>query len=194
MRSTKKPVNRYDQTDDHRKEIIRICLQQFVDKGLYETTSRDLSRALDLQSGGIYYYFRTKDDVVLACAEEASILLEDSMIQPALDCLYNPDLMVTQILDQASEMAPIMKFFTQVCTMKKYRPHMQPALDRMGQRHTQYCQRFAERLNRSIEEVAPYVCMCITAVTDYMIFGEALYPVPQFELIKQVLHERQNPA
>ena len=61
---------------DRRKEVVNICLDLFVEKGLYKTSTRDLSKALQLQSGGLYYYFQTKDDVVVACVEAAILPLE----------------------------------------------------------------------------------------------------------------------
>ena len=46
---------------DERNEIlskkhmaVSVCLQQFVDKDLLATTSRDLSKALNLQTAGMY--------------------------------------------------------------------------------------------------------------------------------------------
>jgi AcrR family transcriptional regulator len=47
-----------------KREILDVCLATFIRRGLYETSVRDLSRALALQSGGIYYWFKDKDDVV----------------------------------------------------------------------------------------------------------------------------------
>ena len=40
-----------------KREILDVCLATFIRRGLYETSVRDLSRALALQSGGIYYWF-----------------------------------------------------------------------------------------------------------------------------------------
>ena len=51
--------------------MIGICLDCFVEKGLTVTTTTDLCDANNLQNGGIYYYFDTKEEMVLACAEEA---------------------------------------------------------------------------------------------------------------------------
>ena len=65
---------------DRRKEILNVCLDTFINKGLSETTVRDLSTALKLQSGGIYYWFKDKDEAVVACAEEAALRLENSLI------------------------------------------------------------------------------------------------------------------
>lgn len=79
---------------DRRKEILNVCLDTFINKGLSETTVRDLSTALKLQSGGIYYWFKDKDEAVVACAEEAALRLENSLIFPALKDIKDPDKMM----------------------------------------------------------------------------------------------------
>ena len=60
-----------DKKKEKRNEIIGVCLDCFVEKGLTVTTTKDLCTAANLQNGGIYYYFSTKEEIVLACAEEA---------------------------------------------------------------------------------------------------------------------------
>ncbi|MFR6086139.1 MAG: TetR/AcrR family transcriptional regulator [Oscillospiraceae bacterium] len=57
-----------------KREILDVCLATFIRRGLYETSVRDLSRALALQSGGIYYWFKDKT-MVVTCAEEAALRL-----------------------------------------------------------------------------------------------------------------------
>ena len=76
---------------NRRKEVGNVCLSTFVSKGLAETSSRDLSKALELQSGGLYYYFGSKDDAVLACAEEAAVRLEDRLITPVFKDINDPE-------------------------------------------------------------------------------------------------------
>ena len=60
-----------DKKTERRREIIAVCLDCFVEKGLTITTTKDLCTAARLQNGGIYYYFSTKEEIVLACAEAA---------------------------------------------------------------------------------------------------------------------------
>lgn len=115
---------------DRRKEILNVCLDTFINKGLSETTVRDLSTALKLQSGGIYYWFKDKDEAVVACAEEAALRLENSLIFPALKDIKDPDKMMKRLKIRADEMRPTMKFFASVCALSKYEERMQPVLDR----------------------------------------------------------------
>ena len=44
---------------DRKKEVINICLDLFIEKGLTATSTRDLSSALKLQNAGLYYYFES---------------------------------------------------------------------------------------------------------------------------------------
>ncbi|MDY4212956.1 MAG: TetR/AcrR family transcriptional regulator [Eubacteriales bacterium] len=172
---------------NRKKEITNICLDTFIKNGLSETTVRDLSTALKLQSGGIYYWFEDKDDAVVACAEEAALRLEDNLIIPAIKDINDPDQMMKRLKEHADKMRQTMKFFVSVCALDKYEDRMRPALNRLTDRYEKYAQRFSEILNCDFDEVSPYVYLTITTVSDYMIFGETKYIMPQIELIKKAL-------
>lgn len=174
-------------TTDRKQEVLGICLNTFVKKGLYETSVRDLSKSLNMQAGAIYWWFKDKDEVVVACAEEAAILLEDTLITPAMKDMRDPDKLMEKLKLRADEMRPTMKFFASVCTCSKYEKRLQPVLDRLAERYERYARCFADELHCKTDQVAPYVYFAITTVTDYMIFGEAKYIKPQIELIKEAL-------
>lgn len=177
---------------EKKEAAVNACLNEFVKKGLYNTTSRDLSKAMNLQSGGLYYYFSSKDEAVIVCAEEASFLLENEMIVVALSDIGNPQKLIDNLQKRAIKYAPVMKFLVQVCSSNQYKDAMRPALDRLSKRYTEYAMLFSSRLGCDVSEIEPYVYMCITAVTNYMVFEEPLYVVPQLEMMKNKLIELQN--
>lgn len=67
-----------------KKEIVNNCLELLVERGLTQTTTRELSKVMKLKSGDMYYYFNSKDDLIIACTEEAVIRVENSLLVPAL--------------------------------------------------------------------------------------------------------------
>lgn len=67
-----------------KKEIVNNCLELLVARGLTQTTTRELSKVMKLKSGDMYYYFNSKDELIIACAEEAVIRVENSLLVPAL--------------------------------------------------------------------------------------------------------------
>lgn len=160
---------------NRRKEIIDICLKTFIEDGLLRTSARDLGNAVNINSSGLYYYFKSKDEIVIACAEEAALRMEDALIYPVLRSLDDHGEFIDMATLEAAEMAPMMRFFTQVCTTKIYREAMQPILERLKRRHAEYAVKFAKKLNCKPEQVAPYLYSCVAVVSNYMIFGEELY-------------------
>lgn len=171
------------------EEVVSTCLDQFVKKGLYKTTSRDLSKALKLQNAGLYYYFQSKDDAVIACAEEASFLLEDGLIVPALSDIYDPEILVKNLFTRADSLALMMRFLAQVCSANEYMDEMKPALFRLSQRYQEYAKRFAQKLRCDVQTVEPFVYMSISSISNYMLFGEQSYIIPQMEMVKVKLTE-----
>lgn len=177
---------------DKKVEAINTSLDFFISKGLLGTTTRELSNAMKLQGSGLYYYFSSKEDAVITCAEEAAHRLETAMIVPALKEITNPEQMINHIMATADKMSPTMKFFVQVCAMPEYQKSMRPVLDRLTEEYEKYSSRFADKIGCQETEIKPYVYMCITAMTNYMLFSESAYIIPQMELVKAKLNELLN--
>ena len=164
---------------DRKTEVINICLDRFIVNGLMETSTRNLASALQLQNAGLYYYFSSKDEAVLACAEEAVVRLERALIIPAIADLGSLDNMMQNIQVRANEMAPTMRFFVSVCTNKKYLKEVRPVLDKLDRRYEKYVDIFAQKLDCARDEIEPYFYMLITSVCNYMIFADAVFVTPQ---------------
>lgn len=172
--------------NDRMKEVIKICLDHFIENGL-DSSTRSLSSALKLQNAGLYYYFESKDDAVIACAEAAALRLEDALLAPALKDLNNLDLMFKRLQSRADEMTPTMRFLVSVCVNDKYKESMKPALKRLDERYEHYAELISEKLDCKKEDIEPYVYMVITAVANYMIFEEDVFISPQMQIAKKAI-------
>ena len=100
--------------------MIGICLDCFVEKGLTVTTTTDLCNANNLQNGGIYYYFDTKEEMVLACAEEAISRIEQGAFSIALEDIKDVANMMDHLGTLADELSPVMRFLVSVCVSQEY--------------------------------------------------------------------------
>jgi len=58
-------VPRTNKNFDSRKEqLIRLALEQFIDKGYENTTITDLQKSFGLTKGGMYHYFDSKEEIL----------------------------------------------------------------------------------------------------------------------------------
>ena len=75
--------------EETRERIVDASLELFREKGFDETTMRDIAASAGVATGAAYYYFRSKEELVMAfyarTAEEARVL-------------------VPQVLDQSKEL------------------------------------------------------------------------------------------
>lgn len=175
--------------NERRKEIIEIALDLFVKKGLVGTSSRDLSSAMNLNSGGMYYYFSSKDELIIECATLAIIKLENELIMYARPDILTPDVMFEKLFLKAEKMAPYMRYLVQVCSLTKYKTKMNDVLDALSERYATYANRFANELKIDCKTMERCLCISVTAMTNYMIFGEKSYVMPQIELVVLMLKE-----
>ncbi len=171
-----------------KQEVINGCLKTFMRRGLNHTSTKDLSQALHMHESHIFYYFKTKDDIVIACAEEAKKKIEIDLIGSALKNIENPALLEKDLYERATEMRELMQFFVTVCALPKYRERIQPVLEDLSVRYKHYTEKFAEKLGCTYEEVSPYVYIVINTLLSYMLFGyEKGFFAPQIELVRTAL-------
>ena len=172
---------------EKRRKIIGVCLDCFVEKGLTVATTKDLCTAAKLQNGGIYYYFSTKEEIVLACAEEAINRMEKGAFDIVFEDISDINSMMNHLSELADKMSPTMRFLVSVCVSREYGEKVKPSLVRLAKRYPHYTERIAQFLGCSNEEVEPFVHLSILAINNYMIFAERALFDPQIEAVKKEL-------
>ena len=69
--------------EETRERIVDAALKLFRDQGFDQTTMRDIAAQADVATGAAYYYFRSKEELVMAfyvrTVEEARTLLPPAM-------------------------------------------------------------------------------------------------------------------
>ena len=174
---------------DRKREVINACLEQFIAKGLNGTSSRDLSNALKLQNGGLYYYFKSKTNVVLACIEEALTRLELNLIIPAVVNVNNPKMMISNAYKDADKLSKVMKFYVSVYLSNVYGARINPIVCRFRKRDLYYIEEISKKLKTSIEEASPLYYIFKSAIIHYLIFGDKKYIEPQVKVVEEKLQE-----
>ncbi|WP_293765503.1 TetR/AcrR family transcriptional regulator [uncultured Aquitalea sp.] len=58
--------NNPPEENSRRMELVRAAARLFRDQGYERTTVRDLGNAVGLQSGSLFYHFRTKEEILVA--------------------------------------------------------------------------------------------------------------------------------
>jgi AcrR family transcriptional regulator len=54
---------------DRRDQIFKVAIKSFLKKGVAQTTVREIARAVGMSTGGLYHYFRSKNEIINTGAE-----------------------------------------------------------------------------------------------------------------------------
>ncbi|MFE6663286.1 TetR/AcrR family transcriptional regulator [Streptomyces sp. NPDC057697] len=73
---------------DKRRRLTKEAARVLHEQGVERTTLADIARAADVPVGNVYYYFKTKDELVLAALSEHSAHLDE--LTHRLDRLPDP--------------------------------------------------------------------------------------------------------
>ena len=96
--------------EDTRRKIYEAAMEMFREKGFEETTMRDIAAKAGVALGGAYYYYSSKDAIVLAFYSE----MQEASNQPVLEALAGHKKLQQRIrcvLDKRLELlAPNRKF------------------------------------------------------------------------------------
>ena len=84
---------------DTRTRIINAARSLFLEKGYEATGVKQILAAADANSGSLYHFFPTKEDVLIAVLEQYRELLCPIVIQPVFDRVTDPIERVFGILD-----------------------------------------------------------------------------------------------
>jgi AcrR family transcriptional regulator len=93
-------------TDEHkvrrRQQILDAARECFVRKGFHQTSMADVFEASGLSSGAVYGYFRSKDEIIAAIANEV-LTRVDRIVSPAFNSDPVPTLngLMRQMLETA---------------------------------------------------------------------------------------------
>ncbi len=177
---------------DKKNEVINKCLETFVKHGLHGTTSRILSSSLDLQNSGFYYYFKSKDEAIIICAKKAAEILSDNVMFPTIKDFLHGELDEKKVIERASKYNSMMNFLIQSYTVDKYREQMTEYIIKLNQSYINYSKRCADERNLDFNKISPFVSVCITMITNLMIFGDENYVGPQVNLANEAIKNQLN--
>ena len=88
-----------------RKEILEAAARCFIEKGVHQTTIRDVCAAAELSAGALYHYFPSKADIVLALAdaEYAELRLLTARLEAAPELLSGVRELICTVIGRVAD-------------------------------------------------------------------------------------------
>lgn len=95
--------------EERRRELIDVAEQLFIAQGYEQTSISDIVREVNVSQGAFYYYFESKEDVLVAVIEKKIALMENDFQQIA----------DRSDLDEAAKLNSMINSFISISTSEK---------------------------------------------------------------------------
>lgn len=99
---------------DTRQQILGAAMQVFAQKGYHDTRVDDIVAASGSSKGGVYFYFRSKQEIFLALIDDFAHRLEQSVLEGILretESIRRVDAALESCLEVFHEYQPLAKIF-----------------------------------------------------------------------------------
>ncbi len=149
------------------RQILKVCFKEFADKGLENTSMRDLAAACHFTPPSLYDYVKSKDDVVIDSANYYMKTLRGKFTE-------NYKHLKPTLREEAESIFAILtkeksnlRFIYQVLSSPKYGEKCKKLLNEAYMDYSKYSDMIAKYYNVPHEELEPVFLILISTVHDF---------------------------
>lgn len=168
---------------DIKKEILDKCFDYLTEKGLEQSSVKNLCEETGISSGSIYYWFKDRDEMISDCAKYGLGKVLAKMFDYAL--LNSDDLMflLNKFSDEVMKYSKELRFVYQVVMSEKYGQDMRELAHTLRKNYDIYGMKLSEKMNIPYEILRPYVYMFISSILNYVVWEDYELMQTEFECI-----------
>lgn len=155
---------------DSRAALLDAAVQIFWEKGFAVTNLREIAQRANVSMGSMYFWFRTKDDLLVAALDRLSEMLYPALLAPAWEKVTDPLERIFALLGRYRE-AILATNFAYGCPVGRLAVEISPG---MVEAHGKIAANF-EGWSRAVRE-------CLVAAGDRIPKGTDLTALSRFVL------------
>lgn len=152
-----------------RETIVSYAYDLFVNKGLEKTSIRDIANISGVNVNTIYYYFRTKAEIVICCVEYGLERISKNLFEVPISQSIDGENLGRTILEYSLVNKDQFCWCYQVITSPNYNWLMKDILSKTRQNYDEYIVEIAQKYQLKLEPFKTLVELAILVIKDYMI-------------------------
>ena len=177
----------YQTTD--KSELSEKVFPYLVKRGLENISIRELCKGTGIVQGTLYYWFKTKTNIVCETTEWGLKKVTDEIFEYVFESLDDLRGFFSNCLDEISKYKKELRFIYQLAASPVYGEKMRADGKELNFIYDKYTHKLSERLNCDEQFLKPLVYLFILAVLDYVIWDEKEKSQIQLEFIYSALPE-----
>ena len=185
MEYSANPFEKPKNVKKHRKKdyIIDKCYECFVKNGIENTTTRDFCAAAEVNANTLYYYFNSKNDILIECVNYGFKQLEDALFDALKEFDKSSFDIFPNIIKIGLDYAPQMRFLYQAVSSPSYAEYREDQFKKVNAFYDRLGRELAARFECPPELFKDYICETMTLLSYYSLWGSREMAALQFNRI-----------
>lgn len=173
-----------------KKEFLEPAFAVLVEKGLENTSVRDLCKALGVSAGSIYYWFKDKEDMYVTTVKSGINSIADALFEFAFKTMQEPKVFFEGFIDELDKYKKEFRLVVQFTTSPVYGKHVREKAEEFKEVYAEYIAKLSEMVHCPVEELGPIIYLLISIVTDYVVWEDREASDMQMAYLYKMLMEK----
>ncbi len=174
---------------DIEKEFLEPSFKYLVKNGLENTSVRDLCKEMDISYGSINYWFEGKKDIYINVVKYGIGKVANEIFGFAFETVQTPEVFVDNFLDELDKHLMELRLIYQVTASPVYGPALRERATSFNSVYEEYIEKMTEILGCSVEDMAAFIYLLISILSDYVIWEDRKSSEMQLEFLKKIMEK-----
>lgn len=154
---------------EKRNMIVEVAYKLFIKKGLEKTSIRDIASLAEVNVNTLYYYFRTKAEIVICCVEYGLEKISKGIFESISSGELNQKENLESLLHSSLKYKEELCWCYQVITSPNYNWLVKDILIKVRKGYHSYIDKIADHIHCDKEQFRQLATISILIIKDYMI-------------------------
>ncbi len=168
---------------DKKNYIIGKSYECFVKNGIENTTTRDICAKAKINANTLYYYFKSKNDILIECVNYGFVKLEDALFDALKEFETSSFDIFPRLTKIVLDYAPQMRFLHQAVSSPSYEEYRVEQFKKVNALYDRFGKELAKRFECPLELIKDNVSDIMTLVSYYSLWGIREMAAIQFNRI-----------
>ncbi len=169
--------------ENKRKYIIEKCYKCFVENGIENTTTRDFCAAANVNANTLYYYFDSKNKILIECVNYGYRQLESALFDALREFDKSSFDIFPKLVNIGLDFAPQMRFLHQAVSSPAYEEHREDQFKKVNDFYDKLGRALAEHFECPYELIKDYIYEIMTLMSYFTLWGSRDMAAIQFNRI-----------
>lgn len=163
--------------------IIEKCFECFVQNGIESATTREFCAAAGINSNTLYYYFGSKNDILVECVNYGYTQLESALFEALKEFDKSSFDIFPRLIQIGLDYAPQMRFLNQAVSSPTYEKHRDDQFKKVSAFYDRLGEELSQRFECPHELIRDHIHEIMTLMSYFSLWGSQDMAAIQFNRI-----------